>query len=174
MKPMKLNSISCALMAASLQACTVQEPEVAPAVTEQMPPQRLENVESRATASRGVVEVKPLTAPEVTVLVDAALAADAAGRGPEARDLLTEALSLAPDDPQVWQRYAELSLKHGDFEAAINAAERSYRVGPQVGELCSRNWLTIAEAHSAMGQDGAAADASAQSESCPVRARERI
>ena len=55
-----------------------------------------------------------------------------------------QALKIQPRDPEILQSLAENYLQQQRFEEANAFAQRSYVVGPKVGELCSRNWLTIA------------------------------
>ncbi len=125
-------------------------------------------------AANGVVEVTPLADPAVPPLLDRARAAERAGEVVRARTFLEQALSLAPSDPMVWQRLAELYLLNGEWPSAAEAARRSFDLGPKVGTLCARNWVTMARAFQAQGLVDRAGHAEREAEDCPVRARERL
>lgn len=160
------------LVVALMLAACATEPQLAAD-----PPREegsLARMEADAALDIGLIQVQPLSGPEVDQLLASAALADQQGDAEQAQRLIDEALELAPGNPVIWQRHAELSLKYGQLEAAIDAALRSFQLGPQVGELCNRNWLTIAEAQRGLGRSEAAQDARRQSASCPVRPRERL
>lgn len=158
--------LASGLLAAGLVACSPASTRIEPGVAEQ--------VRSEAEAEDSVIEVTPLADPDVLELKRRAETAEADGALEEARTLLSEALELAPRDPLLWQHLAELDLQLGDLQSAIDRAHHSYEIGPKVGSLCSRNWLTIAEAHRALDNRALESEAMAIAESCPVRARERL
>lgn len=67
-----------------------------------------------------------------------------------ARNTVASALSVNPDDPELLQEAAELALLARDWEQAIALAGKSYELGPRLGLLCRRNWLTVAAARDAL------------------------
>lgn len=162
----------CSLIPALILLACATEPQFADDGSDNA--DLIARVENDAALDPGLIQVQPLSGPEVDHLLASAALADQQGRAELAQTLVDEALELAPDNPEVWQRHAELSLKYGQLDSAIDAAQRSFQLGPQVGELCNRNWLTIAEAQRELGRSEAAQDARRQSESCPVRLRKRL
>ncbi|MDX1568850.1 MAG: tetratricopeptide repeat protein [Xanthomonadales bacterium] len=156
------------LAALTLIACATTEPP--PVINEEA----AEEIRAQARQDDGVIEVVPLADGDVQILLERANAAEARGELEEARRLLIQAADLAPRDPRIWQHLAEIELETGAFQAAIEHALKSFHLGPQVGPLCSRNWLTVAEAQSALENAHLASAASERAEACPVRARERL
>ena len=92
------------------------------------------------------VQVFPLQNPAVKELLAEAAESEAAGDFDQAAILLERALRIHPQDPEILQHMAEIQLRKKDYQQALNFAERSYDVGPRVGEICSRNWRTISVA----------------------------
>lgn len=92
------------------------------------------------------VQVYPLKNAAVVELTESALQAEKAGDFGEAAVLLERALRIQPRDPEILQHMAEVQLQKQDYEQALSFAVRSYDIGPRVGEICSRNWRTIAVA----------------------------
>jgi tetratricopeptide (TPR) repeat protein len=129
-----------------------------------------EDVETRVRApareeSAGV-QVFPLQNPAVKQLLADASAAESSGDYGQASMLLERALRIQPRDPELLQQMAEVQLQIGDFGQALNFAERSYDTGPRVGELCSRNWHTMAVARERLGDTGAARQARDRAGQC--------
>ena len=103
------------------------------------------------------LQIKPLQSPGVQDLLAAAEVAEQSGDQRQATVLVERAMRMQPEDPEILQRMAELKLAEEDFEQALNYAARSYDLGPRIGELCSRNWHTIAVARAQLDdQPGAA------------------
>jgi len=75
-------------------------------------------------------------------------------------------LRIEPRDPQVLQQMAEIKLQKEDYQQALNFAERSYDIGPRVGEICSRNWRTISLAREYLDDANGAKDAQARASQC--------
>lgn len=123
-------------------------------------------VRRQTEQSQSQVEVYALSDPAGLHLIERARAAEQAGRLSEAARLAREALELSPGDPEYWQYLAELELQRGDFMAAIEHAVRSFELGPQIGPLCYRNWLTKQHAHDALGDAANAAAAGQRAEQC--------
>ena len=124
--------------------------------------------EVRDAASResAGIQVQPLQNPAVRQLLASAQASESAGQLEQASQMLERALRIEPRDPEVLQRLAEIRLQQQDWQQAINFATRSYDVGSQVGEMCARNWHTIALANNHGGDTQAASAARSQVEHC--------
>ncbi len=129
---------SICLMAALLSACATQ----APAPTEDR--SIAEQVRAPASEQAAGLQVYPLRNAAVTELSGAALAAEQAGDLDQAAMLLERALRIESRDPELLQHMAEIRLARGEWEQADSFAGRSFDVGPRVGELCQRNWRTMA------------------------------
>jgi Flp pilus assembly protein TadD len=137
--------IACGFLAVALGACSSQQP--AP-VEEREVTQR---VRAPAQEESAGVQVYPLQNPAVVELMQQAGAAEDAGDYAAAAVLLERALRIRPRDPEILQHMAEIKLQAQDFEQALSFAVRSYDIGPRVGEICARNWRTIAVAREYLG-----------------------
>lgn len=84
----------------------------------------------------------------VAALVRAADEAAAAGRGEEARRLVGEARSIAPEHPLVLNAAGVLELQRGDAAAARELIERALRHD----ERNASCWVNLAAAHRRLGQ----------------------
>ena len=126
-----------------------------------------------AEAARGL-QVYPLRNPAVAELTEAAAAAEHDGDLERATILLERALRIEPRDPELLQHMAEIQLERGAWEQAESYAARSFDVGPRVGELCQRNWRTIALARERQGRNDPARRARERIEQCQVEAPERF
>lgn len=124
--------------------------------------------EVRDAASRESegIQVQPLQNPAVRQLLASAGASESAGQLEQASQMLERGLRIEPRDPELLQRLAEIRLQQKDWQQAINFANRSYDVGAQVGEMCARNWRTIALANDYIGDAQAADSARGQVEYC--------
>jgi len=145
---------------ALLAACTSQRP--AP-VEEREVNQRVR--EPAAQDSAGV-QVYPLQNPAIVQLTEQASAAEAQGDFDTAAVLLERALRIRPRDPQLLQQMAEVQLEKRDWEQALGFAVRSYDIGPRVGEICSRNWRTIAVAREHLQDVAGAREAERRAGQC--------
>ena len=69
---------------------------------------------------------------------------------------LERAVRVAPDDPVLWSRLAELRFRQQEFAVAENLAAKSNALAGDRQLLRFRNWLIIAEARKQRGdQEGA-------------------
>lgn len=123
--------------------------------------------------SRGL-QVYPLRNPAVRELERAAESASSEGDFDRAEALLERALRIEGRDPELLQRMAELQLTRGRWEQAESYAMRSWELGPQVGEICRRNWRTMALARERDGEVIAAAQARERVAICPLEPPERF
>lgn len=126
-------------------------------------------VSVRAAGENGhELEVQPLRDPQVDDLRLRARDLEEAGKPKAAFEALAQALEISPEDPELLQWQAELSLLRRRWEQAESLAAKSYEVGPKLGGLCRRNWATIGHARDMRGAGEAAEVAHRQGESCMV------
>lgn len=112
------------------------------------------------------VQVRPLQNPAVKALLIDAESAEAAGDFEQAVTLLERALRIQPSDPEILQSMAEVQLRVRDYEQALHFAQRSYDIGPRVGEICSRNWRTISVARDYLGDSNGSSEAEQRASRC--------
>lgn len=147
------------------------EPEPAPVAAAPSPPHDwVREIRAAASASASSVEVTPLLDPAVADLRARAQEAEAAGDFKAAAGYLEQATQILDDDPSLWQWRAEIALEHRRWRNAANFAQRSLDLGPRIGTLCVRNWLTLKAARTELGDAISAASAEAQVKSCEVPA----
>ncbi len=120
------------------------------------------------------LQVYPLRNPAVGELTAAAEQAEAEDDLARAATLLERALRIEPRDPEVLQHMAEIRLAQGDWEQAESHASRSFDVGPRVGELCQRNWRTMALARERLDRHDAAFQARERLQDCQVEPPQRF
>lgn len=148
-----------------IAACATQ----APAPVEHRDDGRVvERVRAPAAEESRGLQVYPLRNPAVTELTEAAARAESDGDLDRAATLLERALRIEPRDPELLQNMAEIRLAQGNWEQADSHARRSFDVGPRVGELCQRNWRTMALARERMEQFDSAHQARERLAGCQV------
>lgn len=145
-----------------LAACATQAP--AP-VDERV---AAEQVRAPAAAEASGLQVFALRNPAVVELSEAATQAEQGGDLSRAATLLERAIRIEPRDPALLQHMAEVRLDQGQWDQAESHARRSFDVGPRVGELCQRNWRTIAVALERQGDAQGARDARTRLQACQV------
>ena len=94
---------------------------------------------------------------------------DGSGRDGQARTAYADLADQNPNDGEIQQAYAQLLLdgpSREDWQQALSFAERSYDIGPRVGEICSRNWRTISVAREHLDDAGGARDAAQRATQC--------
>lgn len=133
-----------------------------------------ERVRAPAAEEGDGLQVYPLRNPAVQELETAAAAAQADGNFDRAEAFLDRALRIEPRDPELLQQMAELQLVRGRWEQAEHYARRSWELGPQVGDICRRNWETVALALEYSGQQLDASRARERKLICPVKPPERF
>ena len=156
------------LLAVLVAGCATQAP--AP-VDERI---ATEEVRAPAAAETRGLQVFPLRNPAVSELSDAAVQAEQAGDLGRAATLLERAIRIEPRDPQLLQQMAEVRLDQGQWDQAESHARRSFDVGPRVGELCQRNWRTIAVARDRQADAAGARDARERLQACQVEPPPRL
>lgn len=125
-------------------------------------------VRTPASENNDGIQVYPLQNPAVVQLADDARRAEQAGDLQQAVVFLERALRIQPRDPELLQHMAEVQLQRRYYEQALNFAVRSYDTGPRVGEICARNWRTIAVARERLGDGNGAREAVNRAAECVV------
>lgn len=177
MTTMKQNSIDLAwLAAAALMLVVLAGCQAKPVAKPVPPPQRDWVSEIRASAASlpSYVEVLPLNDPSVADLRKLARLAEDARRFAEAEKHLAQALALMPDDPDLWQWRAEVALADRRWQDAQTHARQSETLGPKLGGICVRNWMTLLAVAQETENVTAQAEARAKADACPVRAPVRL
>ncbi len=155
------------LLITVLSACATQTPAPVEQRSPEAPPVA-ERVRAPAAEETRGVQVFPLRNPAVTELTEAADRAEQDGDLSRAALLLERALRIEPRDPELLQHMADLQLAQERWEQAEQFASRSFDVGPRVGELCQRNWRTIALARERAERYGEAQAARDRLAACVV------
>jgi len=114
------------------------------------------------------VQVQPLRDPAIEGFLERAHAAEKQGDIAAAVAAARQALDLAPDAPDILQYLAELDIARGQWLDAEKRAVESFNLGPRVGSLCARNWQTVVEARTAIGDEATAASARERVQACRV------
>jgi hypothetical protein len=179
MTTMKRNSIEATLRAAGAVVLMVlggcQSAPVPVAEPEPVPPRDwVSEIRQRAQDLPTYVEVLPLTDPSVVDLREQARSAEAAKHFAEAEKHLVMALALMPDDPELWQWRAEVALAEQRWQDAQAHARQSEALGPKLGRICVRNWMTLLAVAEETADSAAQAEARSKAEACPVRAPVRL
>lgn len=81
------------------------------------------------------------------------------GQLPQAEATLERAMRIAPKDPLLWQRLAEIRLEQGDAQQAEALARKSNALVTLDTSLMHRNWQIIAQARRMRGDEEGAQDA---------------
>jgi hypothetical protein len=166
----KIISALCVALLAGCQSAPKRAPEAPP------PPPRnwVSEIRERAASVPSYVEVLPLNDPGIADLRVMAHSAEAARRFAEAEKHLVLALTLAPEDPELWQWRAEVALAEKRWSDAQAHARRSETLGPKLGPICVRNWMTLLAVATETADAIAQAEAGTKAEACPVRAPVRL
>lgn len=89
-------------------------------------------------AGEALAAVERLLPPDAALQAWRAELLAANGRAPEGRALFDEALAIAPDSPELWERRGTLELAEGEQEAARAAFLHALRLAPQRAHLRER------------------------------------
>ena len=125
-------------------------------------------IRAQAAKLETSVEVAPLADPAVEDLKAKARQHEAAREFPAASKLVEQALQVRAEDPALWQWSAELALERSAWAEAEQRATKAYELGPKVGALCARAWLTIAASRTERKDPTSAATAQAEVGKCQV------
>jgi len=120
------------------------------------------------------VQVQPLRDPAIDGFLKQAHDAETAKDYAKAIAAADAALKLAPDAPDILQYRAELETARGNWLPAEQLAVKSFTLGPKVGSLCARNWQTVVEARTAIGDAATVAQAKQRLKECRVAPRLRM
>jgi len=162
--------LAAAALAATLLAGCASAPVERSAPSRSVPLSAVEIVAAVQVAGRDGVElvVTPLVDPQVKDLRERAAQAQAAGRWDRAERALEKALAITPDDPDLLQWRAEVSVLRGARDEAEALARRSIELGPQSGPLCRRNWTLVKLLRAARGEAENVASAQAMLARCTI------
>lgn len=127
------------------------------------------DVDDGAAADRGPLDTAKPVRHEVdnravAMLWDQAQEARRGNRIGEAIEALERALRIAPEDPVLWSRLAEMRFRQQDFAVAENLAAKSNALAGERRLLRYRNWLLIAEARKRRGDEKGAREAREKAE----------
>ena len=131
-------------------------------------------IRAQAAKLETSVEVAPLADPAVEDLKAKARKHEEAKDYPAATKLIEQALQVRAEDPALWQWSAELALERASWTEAEQRATKAFELGPKVGALCARAWLTIAASRTERKDAESAATAQAEVSKCQVAAPIRM
>ena len=132
--------IVCAAIPAALLAACAGPPPTPGAGEDRVVAER---VRAPSGGSGEELQVYGVRNPAVVALSRDARAAEDAGDLQRAEMLLERALRIEGRDPAVLQQMAEVQLAQGRLDQARSFAQRSFELGPQVGEICKRSLRTL-------------------------------
>lgn len=165
--PLSAWSVTVAL---ALTACTQTAPPsaVVKPVTKVDPASAVRSIRAAGAGVDSAVQVHPLRDPAIEGFLKNAQAAEARREFSTAIEAADKALKLAPDAPEIVQYLAELEAARGNWQQADQLAMKSFSLGPKVGGLCARNWQTVIEARTALGDSATVAQAGMRIKQCRV------
>ena len=131
-------------------------------------------IRTQAAKLETSVEVAPLADPAVEDLKAKARQHEEAKEFPAASKLIEQALGVRAEDPALWQWSAELALARLSWTEAEQRATKAYELGPKLGALCARAWLTIAASRTERKDPASAATAQAEVSKCQVASPVRM
>lgn len=155
------------MLALAVAACSTPEPPPpkAPKIVKR---DWVAEVRSQAKSIASAVVVDPLPDPALADLKARAQDEESKQQYAAAHETLARAIAIRPEDPGLYQWQAELALAQSKYDVAEALASKSFEMGPKVGEICARNWLTIRAARIEMKQPENAESANAQVAACQV------
>jgi len=171
--PMKIIANAALVALVLLAGCSSDEPPPpkAPKVAQK---DWVGEIRAQAENAPSAVQVLPLADPAVEDLRRSAARLEQNGDFDNAKSKIEHALLLKPEDPTLWQSLAELSLQRQAWTDAEQQATKAYELGPKLGALCVRNWLTVRASRLERGAVADAESAKAQVPSCQVAAPIRM
>lgn len=169
---MMTRPLLAAALIAALSACA--SAPVAPPPAPRIERDWLAEIDAEAARAASAVDVVPLPDPAVDDLRQRATRARQERRWDAADADLVAALALRAEDPALWQARAEVAIGRAAWADAETFAARSHELGPKVGALCVRNWLSVFAARIEVGDAVGAASARAAVQRCVVDAPTRF
>lgn len=112
--------------------------------------------------------VQPVRDPRVDELRAQAEAMETRADYKAAAAAIDNALKITPDDNELLQWRAEITLLRRKWADAELQANEAYEKGTKLGGLCRRSWSTIRYAREARGDTAGAEVARRQAEACAV------
>ena len=73
-----------------------------------------------------------------------------------------------------WPLVQAARRSQGDFAQAEKNAMKSFSLGPKVGSICAKNWQTVVEARTGMGDTATAQQATQRVKECRVKPIQRM
>ena len=111
-------------------------------------------------------EIKPTqpgpelkSSPAVVALLDNADQLSASGNDEKAIASIERALRIEPKNPILWHKLAKIRLNQGNWDQAIAMSKKSNVLAAGIPSLQSQNWLIIANARHAKGDEAGAQQA---------------
>jgi hypothetical protein len=132
------------------------------------------DIRNEAKKAGNLLVIEPVANPAVADLLRRAELADEKGNHAASDELGKQAELIDGSNPVVLQFRAESLLRAGATGAAELKATQSYQASAQLGPLCVRNWLTIAETRSIKKNLAGEKQARAKAADCPVKPVERL
>ncbi len=162
--------------ALALTACTQTAPPSAMVkpIAKVDPARAVRAIREAGAGVDSAVQVHPLRDPAIDGFLKRAHEAEARHDVPAAIEAANKALKLDPIAPEIVQYLAELEAARGDWSRADQLAMKSFSLGPKIGGLCARNWQTVIEARTALGDAATAAQAGVRIKECRVPPRLRM
>jgi hypothetical protein len=170
---MMTRPLLAAAFAAALSACA-SAPVPAPSEPPRVERDWLAEIDAEAARASSAVDVVPLADPAVDDLRQRATQARQERRWDAADADLAAAIALRAEDPALWQARAEVAIGRAAWADVETFAMRSHELGPKVGALCVRNWLSVFAARIEVGDAVGAASARAAVQRCVVDAPTRF
>lgn len=133
-----------------------------------------ERVRAPSAGSSEELQVFGVRNPAVAALGRQARAAEDSENLERAEMLLERALRIDGRDPAILQQMAEVQLARGRLDQAGSFAQRSFELGPQVGEICQRSLRTLVVVHERNGAWDQAQQARGRLENCRIAPPERF
>lgn len=164
------HSACAALAVLALVACTQSAPPsaVVKPVAKVDPAAAVRAIRAAGLRVDSAVQVHPLRDPAIEGFLKRAHEAETRNDLSAAIGAANMALKLAPDAPDIVQYLAELEAARGDWREADQLAMKSFALGPKIGGLCARNWQTVIEARTALGDAATATQAGVRIKECRV------
>jgi tetratricopeptide (TPR) repeat protein len=160
----------------ALTACTQSAPpsSVVKPAAKVDPANAVNAIRAAGVGLDSAVQVHPLRDPAIDGFLKKANEAETRNEFAAAIESANKALKLAPDAPEILQTLAELETARGNWQQADQWAMKSFDLGPKIGSLCARNWQTVVEARTALGDAASAAQAAVRVKDCRVPPRLRM
>lgn len=99
---------------------------------------------------------QPQASSAVVALLETAREQAANGQDEQAAANLERALRIEPKNPWLWHRLGVLRLQQGNYQAAIDLANKSNALATGNRRLMAGNWELLARAFSAQGREAEA------------------